>query len=102
LFLRCTAWRHLAEHVAESLTKGTRVVVTGRLRQRDYETASGEKRTVYEVDAEDVGPSLRYATAKITKATRIQAQHPAGTADPSFATADEPADALAAAMDPPF
>ncbi|MGH3326332.1 MAG: single-stranded DNA-binding protein [Streptomycetales bacterium] len=77
LFLRCSAWRHLAEHVVESLTKGTRVVVTGRLRQRDYETRDGEKRTVFELDVEDLGPSLRYATAKLTKTTRAGIPHPA-------------------------
>jgi single-strand DNA-binding protein len=82
LFLRCSAWRELAEHAAESLAKGMRVVVTGRLRQRSYETTEGEKRTVYEVDADDVGPSLRWATAKVAKATRDRAPHPADTADP--------------------
>ena len=59
LFLRCSAWRDLADHAAESLTKGTRVIVTGRLRQRQYETPDGDKRTVYEVDVEDLGPSLK-------------------------------------------
>ncbi len=68
-FLRCSAWRRLAEHATESLTKGTRVVVTGRSCQRDYETTGGQKRTVYEVDADDVGLSVRFATAKVTKTT---------------------------------
>ena len=63
LFLRCSAWRQLAEHVTESLSKGSRAIVTGRLRQRDYETTDGQKRTAYEVDADDAGPSLRFATA---------------------------------------
>jgi single-strand DNA-binding protein len=70
LFLRCSIWRQAAENVAESLTKGMRVVVQGRLRQRSYETREGEKRTVYELDLEEVGPSLKYATAKVTRAAR--------------------------------
>jgi single-strand DNA-binding protein len=70
LFLRCSIWRQAAENVAESLTKGMRVVVQGRLRQRSYETREGEKRTVVELDVEEVGPSLKYATAKVTKAAR--------------------------------
>ena len=97
LFLRCSVWRELAEHAAESLTKGTRVVVTGRLRQREYETTEGDKRTVYEVDADDVGPSLRWATAKITKSTRDRAPHPADTAGDPWANGPEPA---AAGMGP--
>ena len=68
LFLRCTLWRQPAENVAETLTKGARVIVTGRLRQRSYETREGEKRTVVEVDVEEIGPSLRYATARVTRA----------------------------------
>jgi len=82
LFLRCSAWRELADHAAESLTKGMRVIVTGRLKQRSYETSEGEKRTVYEVDADDVGPSLKWATAKIAKASRNRAPHPADGPDP--------------------
>ena len=70
LFLRCSLWREAAENVAESLTRGARVIVTGRLRQRSFETREGEKRTVIELDADEVGPSLRYATAKVTKANR--------------------------------
>lgn len=70
LFLRCSIWREAAESVAESLTKGTRVIVTGRLVQRSYETREGEKRTVYELQVDEVGPSLRYATAKVTRAQR--------------------------------
>ena len=70
LFLRCSIWRQAAENVAESLQRGARVVVQGRLKQRSYETREGEKRTVYELDVDEVGPSLRYATAKVTKATR--------------------------------
>ena len=68
MFLRCTLWRQPAENVAETLTKGSRVIVTGRLKQRSYETREGEKRTVVEVDVEEIGPSLRYATARVTRA----------------------------------
>ncbi len=67
MFLNCAVWRQPAEHVAESLTKGMRVIVQGRLRSRSYETREGEKRTVFEVEVEEVGPSLRYATAKVTR-----------------------------------
>jgi single-strand DNA-binding protein len=70
LFLRCSIWREAAESVAESLTKGNRVIVTGRLVQRSYETREGEKRTVYELQVDEVGPSLRYATAKVTRTQR--------------------------------
>jgi single-strand DNA-binding protein len=70
LFLRCNIWREAAENVAESLTRGSRVIVTGRLKQRSYETKEGEKRTVMEVEVEEIGPSLRYATAKVNKAGR--------------------------------
>ncbi len=70
LFLRCTAWRQLAEHAAESLTKGTRVIVTGRLRQRSFELTEGVTRTVTELDVDELGPSLRYSTARVTKTTR--------------------------------
>ena len=70
LFLTCNVWRQAAENVAESLTRGMRVIVSGRLRQRSYETKEGEKRTVYEVEADDVGPSLRNASAKVTRAVR--------------------------------
>lgn len=66
-FLRCQVWRTYAENVAESLTRGTRVIVTGRLRQRNYETKEGEKRTSIDIDVDDVGPVLRNATAKISK-----------------------------------
>ncbi len=70
LFLRCSIWRQAAENVAESLHRGTRVIVQGRLRQRSYETREGEKRTVFELDVDEVGPSLKYATAKTTKTSR--------------------------------
>lgn len=70
LFLRCNIWREAAENVAESLTRGARVIVTGRLKQRSFETREGEKRTVVEVEVDEIGPSLRYATAKVNKASR--------------------------------
>ena len=70
LFLRCSIWREAAENVAESLTKGMRVIASGRLVQRSYETREGEKRTVYELQVDEVGPSLRYASAKVTRAQR--------------------------------
>ncbi|MFJ6379850.1 single-stranded DNA-binding protein [Kitasatospora sp. NPDC092039] len=70
LFLTCNVWRQPAENVAESLQRGMRVIVQGRLRQRSYETKEGEKRTVFEVEVDEVGPSLRSATAKVTRANR--------------------------------
>jgi single-strand DNA-binding protein len=70
LFLRCNVWRQAAENTAESLTRGMRVIVSGRLRQRSFETREGEKRTVVEMEVDEVGPSLRYATAKVNKAIR--------------------------------
>jgi len=70
LFMRCSVWREAAENVAESLTKGMRVIVQGRLVQRSYETREGEKRTVVELQVDEVGPSLRYASAKVTRAQR--------------------------------
>lgn len=70
LFLTCNVWRQVAENVAESLTRGMRVIVMGRLKQRSYETKEGEKRTVYEVEVDEVGPSLRNASAKVNKVAR--------------------------------
>lgn len=70
LFLTCNVWRQAAENVAESLTKGMRVIVNGRLRQRSYQTREGENRTVFEVEADEVGPSLKYATANVTRTPR--------------------------------
>jgi single-strand DNA-binding protein len=67
LFLRASVWREFAEHVAGSLTKGSRVIVTGRLKQRSYETKEGEKRTSFEIEVDEIGPSLRYATAQVTR-----------------------------------
>ncbi|AEH11003.1 MULTISPECIES: single-stranded DNA-binding protein [Protofrankia] len=83
LFLRCSIWRKAAENVAESLSKGARVIVTGRLKQRSFETREGEKRTVFELDVEEIGPSLRWATAKVVRAAR-------GTADTTRPAAAAP------------
>ena len=88
LFLRCTAWRQLAEHTAESLTKGTRVIVTGRLRQRSFELTEGVTRTVTELDVDDLGPSLRHSTARVTKTTRTT---PTTTSEPTTRTAADAA-----------
>lgn len=96
LFLRCSAWRAVAENVAETLTRGMRVVVQGRLKQRSYETNEGEKRTVYELEVEEVGPSLRYASAKVNRVQRggqgapaSSASH-AGPEDPWGSTPQQP------------
>jgi single-strand DNA-binding protein len=70
LFMRCNVWRQAAENVAETLTRGMRVMVSGRLKQRSYETREGEKRTVVELEVDEVGPSLKYATAKVNKVSR--------------------------------
>src|SRR5262245_13984669 len=94
LFLVCTAWRELAEHTAESLCKGLRVVVTGRLRLSRWETEDGEKRSAYGLDVDEVGPSLRFATATVVKATRVRGDDPVppedarvnGSAERPFAT----------------
>ena len=80
LFLTCNVWRDQAENVAESLTKGMRVIVNGNLRQRSYETNEGEKRTVYEVEVEDVGPSLKWATARVERTNRSSGGRGTGTA----------------------
>ncbi len=79
LFLRCEVWRQYAENVTESLQKGMRVVVSGRLKSRSYETNSGEKRTVFEVDVDEVGPALRYATAKVTRVASTGGQGGGGS-----------------------
>jgi single-strand DNA-binding protein len=75
LFLTCNVWRQAAENVAESLRRGMRVIVSGRLRQRSYETKEGEKRTVYEIEVDDVGPSLRNASAKVNRVARSRADN---------------------------
>ena len=102
LFLRCSIWRQAAENVAETLTKGARVIVQGRLKQRSYETREGEKRTVYELDVDEVGPSLRYATAKVTKVTRSGGGGFGGS-PAATPPADDPwASATPADDEPPF
>ena len=83
LFLSCNVWRQAAENVAESLQRGMRVIVTGRLKQRQYETKEGEKRTVYEVEVDDVGPSLRNASAKVARANRTGGASGGGYGAPS-------------------
>ena len=82
LFLTCNVWRQAAENVAESLQRGMRVIVSGRLRQRNYETKEGEKRTVYEVEVDDVGPSLRNASAKVNRVSRSGSGGGGGESDP--------------------
>jgi single-strand DNA-binding protein len=88
LFLTCNVWRQAAENVAESLQRGMRVIVSGRLRQRSYETKEGEKRTVYEVEVDEVGPSLRNASAKVKKADRPAGTQPGGSGDTASKAAD--------------
>lgn len=100
LFLRCNIWREAAENVAESLTRGARVIVSGRLKQRSFETREGEKRTVVEVEVDEIGPSLRYATAKVNKTSRggggggfgsgSRQQAPQAQASSSGGTGDDP------------
>lgn len=103
LWLSCSVWRQQAENVAESLQRGMRVVVTGRLKTRQYETREGEKRTSVEIDVEEVGPSLKNATAKVTKATREkggQGNQPAN--DPWSQGGQQPANDPWANSEPPF
>lgn len=93
LFMRCSIWREAAENVAESLTKGTRVIVQGRLVQRSYEDRDGQKRTVVELQVDEIGPSLRYASAKVTRAQRsgngggFAGGAPSGQGDPRAGSA---------------
>ncbi|GAA4979169.1 single-strand DNA-binding protein [Nonomuraea thailandensis] len=82
LYMTCSVWRQQAEHVAESLQRGMRVIVEGRLKQRTYDTAEGDKRTVYELEVIEVGPSLRNATARVTPAKNGRTPAPAPTEDP--------------------
>lgn len=92
LFLTCNVWRQAAENVAESLTRGTRVIVQGRLKQRSYETKEGEKRTVYEVEVDEIGPSLRSATAKVNKTARSGGAASSGGGFGSSGGSNAPAD----------
>ena len=100
MFLSCSVWRAYAENVAESLSKGMRVIVQGRLKQRSYETKEGEKRTVFEIDVEEVGPALRSATATVTKTQRQNGQQGYGQQG-GAATGQQPAGQWAADA-PPF
>lgn len=117
LFLSCSVWRQAAENAAESLRRGMRVVIQGRLKQRSFETREGEKRTVFELDVDEVGPSLRYATAKVTKTQRSgggfggggggapaapAANDPWSTPAPAQPGPDAPAVAAAPDDEPPF
>jgi single-strand DNA-binding protein len=95
LFLRCNIWRQAAENVAESLTRGARVVVQGRLKQRSFETKEGEKRTVFELEVDEIGPSLRYATAKVNKVSR-------GSGSGGFGGGSGPAGGDSAPSDDPW
>ncbi len=99
LFMRCSVWRQPAENVAESLVRGTRVVVTGRLKQRSYETREGEKRTVVEMEVDEIGPSLRYATAKVQK-TQRSGTGPAGGTGGGAAAGSDPWASSTPAADP--
>jgi single-strand DNA-binding protein len=90
LFMRCNIWRQAAENAAESLTRGMRVIVSGRLRQRSYETREGEKRTVVEMEVDEIGPSLRYATAKVNKISRQAGASGSGGYGASGGSYDDP------------
>ena len=102
VFMRCSVWRQYAENVAESLTKGTRVIVTGRLKQRSYETREGEKRTVVELEVDDVGPVLRYATAKVNRVQRGDGGGFGGGGGASAGPADDPWASSPSYDEPPF
>jgi len=115
LFLSCNVWRQMAEHVAESLQRGARVILSGRLRQRTYETREGEKRTVFELEVDEIGPSLRYATAKVQKMSRSSsggggfgasggapADDPWATATPAGAAASASGGSGTFTEEPPF
>ncbi|WP_258344426.1 single-stranded DNA-binding protein [Saccharopolyspora gregorii] len=90
LFLRCNIWRQAAENVAETLTRGMRVIAQGRLRQRSFETKEGEKRTVVELEVDEIGPSLKYATAKVNKVSRGGGGGGFGSGGGQSAPADDP------------
>jgi single-strand DNA-binding protein len=102
LFLRCSIWRQAAENVAESLQRGMRVIVSGRLKQRSYETREGEKRTVIELDVDEIGPSLRYATAKVTRAARQDGQPASARPGPRQPVNDPWGSAGHQSDEPPF
>ena len=112
MFMRCSVWRQYAENVAESLTRGMRVIVTGRLKQRSYETKEGEKRQVVELDVDDVGPALKNATAKVNKIARSGGGFGGSSGDSGFSggggaaasTSDDPwaSQPVGASDEPPF
>ena len=110
LFLRCNLWREAAENVADSLTKGTRVIASGRLKQRSYDDRDGQRRTVVELEVEEIGPSLRYATAKPQRVQRQGGNSGGGTPQQtaggyqqrSQAPADDPWGSAPQPQDPPF
>jgi len=112
LFLSCNIWRQAAENVAESLQRGMRVIVSGRLRQRSYETKEGEKRTVYEIEVDEVGPSLRNASAKVVRSSRATGQGSGSAGGGGYGStggraaddpwASEPADSSGFSDEPPF
>jgi len=102
LFLTCVAWRQLAENTAETLQRGMRAIVTGRLRQRNYEAQDGSKRTVYELELDEAGPSLRSATAKVTKVSRSGSGGHAPGATASSGEDTDPWASEAASDEPPF
>lgn len=103
LFLRCQVWREAAENVAESLSRGSRVIVTGKLKSRSFETREGEKRTVIELEVDEIGPSLRYATAKVNKANRGGAgRGGAGSSRTTTKPAEDPWGSTPPADEPPF
>ncbi|MFE2723880.1 single-stranded DNA-binding protein [Kitasatospora sp. NPDC059327] len=101
LFLTCNLWRQPAENAAESLQRGMRVIVQGRLRQRSYETSAGEKRVVFEVEVDEVGPSLRSATAKVTRANR-SAPPPAAAGGGEDPWSSDPGTGTWSGQQPPF
>ena len=102
LFMRCNLWRQAAENAVESLTRGMRVMATGRLVQRSFETKEGEKRTVVELEVDEVGPSLKYATAKVNKVSRDGGGSAHGSSGTSSAAADPFARSAVGPADEPF
>ena len=103
LFMRCSIWKDAAENVTESLTRGTRVIVTGRLKSRSYDTKEGEKRTVMELEVDEIGPSLKYATAKVDRTQRGSGNGGnQSTPARSSAPADDPWASTSGSSEPPF
>jgi single-strand DNA-binding protein len=102
LFLTCNVWRQAAENCAESLQRGMRVIVQGRLKQRSYETREGEKRTVFEIEVDEIGPALRNATAKVTKVQRQGAAPAGGFGQQNAPQSDQWSTGAQRSDDPPF